>query len=72
MGNSLYIAVDIVVMDNKKYLTEDYMLVADLENCKQFKTKQDCQMFIDKKYKLKRRVMPLKVDYLINHLTTAP
>ena len=66
--DSLYIAVDLVVADNKKYLTKDYTLVADLEDCFQFKTIQDCQMFIDKKEGLKRRVMPLKVDYLINHL----
>ena len=68
--NSLYIAVDIVVSDNQKYLTKDYTLVSDLEDCIQFKTIQDCQMFIDKNYALKRRVVPLKVDYLINHLKT--
>ena len=68
--NSLYIAVDIVVSDNQKYLTKDYTLVSDLEDCIQFKTDQDCQMFIDKNESIKRRVVPLKVDYLINHLKT--
>jgi hypothetical protein len=70
MGNSLYIAVDIVVTGEKKYLTNDCMLTAHLEDCQQFKTKQDCQMFIDKHEGLKRRVMPLQVNYLITHLKT--
>ena len=69
MNNKRIIAVDVVVKDNKKYLTDNLDLTDDVFGAKVFLTTQDCNYFLFKN-DLERRVVPVDLFYLVgNHLT---
>ena len=57
-----YVAVDLVVSDNKKFLTNDLLLTNDVFEAKSFVTLQDCEYFINLN-NLGYRVKPLQVFY---------
>lgn len=57
-----YIAVDLIVSDNKKFLTEDLLLTDEIFDAKYFTSIQDCEYFINAKG-LSKRLKPLQVSY---------
>lgn len=57
-----YVAVDLLVSDNKKFITEDLLLTDDVFNAKYFVTLQDCEYFISMN-DLGYRVKPLRASY---------
>lgn len=63
---SKYIAVDLIVSDKKKFLTEDLLLTDDVFEAKSFNTLQDCEYFISSN-QLGYRVKPLQVYYYIGN-----
>lgn len=59
---SRYVAVDLIVSDNKKFLTDGLLLTDDLFEAKHFISLQDCEYFISVN-DLSYRVKPLQVNY---------
>lgn len=57
-----YIAVDLIVSDNKKFLTEGLLLTDDVFEAKSFVSLQDCEYFIGSN-NLTYRVKPLQIFY---------
>ena len=69
MENKRIIAVDVIISDDKKYLTDNLDLTNDVFEAKIFRTNQDCNYFLFKN-NLERRCVPINLYHLVeNHLT---